>query len=308
MPQLDGMGGKSFLQHIGGNETFQGIQYGIDHPFADKIFFYQDGNAALGRWVELKRQDMAPLFLCKRLEVKFGNDGISSVAVYDFNQRLNTSGLVDVIADVFVLAEVHTTVGHAVSFFQYPHLFRRQGTVGEAVLDLVALFGKVGHELFGVDRYFQNAGIWFLRGGAEGHVQVAVLEFLQQCFFLSFIDEEADMGIGFPEMVNEVGHEVGGNRGQYTDAQAAVHAVCFIGHHFFDALGFIQGYLCLPDNLFSEAGGGDILSVAVENLDIKLFFQLLNHCTEGRLCHPAGFGGKYEVAVFVEGHNVFHLL
>lgn len=183
MPQLDGMGGKSFLQHIGGNETFQGIQYGIDHPFADKIFFYQDGNAALGRWVELKRQDMAPLFLCKRLEVKFGNDGISSVAVYDFNQRLNTSGLVDVIADVFVLAEVHTTMGHAVSFFQYPHLFRRQGTVGEAVLDLVALFGKVGHELFGVDRYFQNAGIWFLRGGAEGHVQVAVLEFLQQCFF-----------------------------------------------------------------------------------------------------------------------------
>lgn len=179
MPQLDGMGGKPLFQHGRGNENFQGIQYGVDHPFADKIVFYQDGNAALGGWIELKRQDMVSLLLCKRLEVELGNDGVSSVAVYDFDQRFNTAGLVDVIADVFVLAEVHTTVGHAVSFFQYPHLFWRQSTVGKAIFGLVALFRKVGYKLFGIDWYFQNTSVRFFRGGAEGHVQVAVFQTLQ---------------------------------------------------------------------------------------------------------------------------------
>ena len=302
------MGGKPLFQHGRGNENLQGIQYGIDHPFADKVVFYQDGNAALGGWIELKRQNMAPLFLCKRLEVELGNDGISSVAVHDFYQCLNTAGLVDMIANVLVLAEVHATVGHAVSFFQYPHLFRRQGTIGKAVFGLVALFGKVGHKLFGVDRYLQDAGVRFFRGGAEDHVQIAVFQSLQQGFFFSFVDKEADVGIGFPEMIDEIGYEVGGNRGQYTDAQAAVHTVGFIGHHLLDALGLVQGHLCLPDNLFSDAGGGDILPVTVENLDVEFFFQFLNHGAEGGLCHSTGFGGKYEVALFVEGHDVFHLL
>lgn len=116
------------------------------------------------------------------------------------------------------------------------------------------------------------------------------------------------MGIGFSEMIDEIGYEVGGNRGQYTDAQAAVHTVGFVGYYLFDALGLVQGHLCLPDNLFSDAGGGDILPVTVENLDVEFLFQFLNHCAEGGLCHPTGFGGKYEVAVFVEGHDVFHLL
>lgn len=183
MPQLDGMGGQSLFQHGGRNENFQGIQYGIDHPLADKVVFYQDGNAALGRRIEGQRQDVGPLFLCERLDMQLRNDGVSSVAVHDFNQRLNTAGLVDVVADVLVLAEVQAVLGHAVSFFQHPHLFRWQDTVAEAVFGLVALLGKVGHELFGIDRYFQNAGICFFRRGTEGHVQVSVLEFCSRAFF-----------------------------------------------------------------------------------------------------------------------------
>ena len=116
------------------------------------------------------------------------------------------------------------------------------------------------------------------------------------------------MRIGFPEMEDKVGHEVRSDGRQDADAQIAVHAVCFIGHHFLDAPGLVQGHLCLPDDFFSYAGRGYVFPVTVENLDVKLFFQLLNHRAEGGLCHSAGIGCKDEMAVFVQCHDIFHLL
>ena len=116
------------------------------------------------------------------------------------------------------------------------------------------------------------------------------------------------MRVGFPEMMDKVGHEVGSNGGQNTDTQVTVHAVRFVGYHFLYALGFIQHNLCLTDDFFADAGRGDILPVAVENLDIQFFFQLLNHRAEGRLCHAACLGCKHKVAVLVQCHDIFHLL
>ena len=60
--------------------------------------------------------------------MKLGDDGISTVPVYEFYERLDASGLIDVIADVLVLAEIHSAVGHTMTFFQYPHLFGREWT------------------------------------------------------------------------------------------------------------------------------------------------------------------------------------
>ena len=84
--------------------------------------------------------------------MKLGDDGISTVSVHDFYESLDASGLVDVVADVFVLAEIHSAVGHTMTFFQNPHLFGREGAVGDATFGLVACFRKVGHELLGIDR------------------------------------------------------------------------------------------------------------------------------------------------------------
>ena len=86
--------------------------------------------------------------------MKFGDDGISTVPVHDFYEGFDASGFVDVIADVFVLAKIHSAVGHTMTFFQYPHLFGREGTVGDTAFGLVACFRKVGHELLGIDRNF----------------------------------------------------------------------------------------------------------------------------------------------------------
>ena len=63
--------------------------------------------------------------------MKFGDDGISTVPVHDFYEGLDGSGLIDVIADVLVFAEIHSAVGYTMTFFQNPHLFGRKGTVGD---------------------------------------------------------------------------------------------------------------------------------------------------------------------------------
>ena len=69
--------------------------------------------------------------------MKFGDDGISTVPVHDFYESLDASGLIDVIADVLVFAEIHSAVGHTMTFFQYPHLFGREGTVGDTAFAII---------------------------------------------------------------------------------------------------------------------------------------------------------------------------
>ena len=109
-------------------------------------------------------------------------------------------------------------------------------------------------------------------------------------------------------MMDEVRNQVRGDGGQYTDTQAAGHAAGFVGHQLFDALGLVQGYLCLTDNLFADGGGGDVLPVAVEYFYIEFLFQFLNHGAQGRLGNSACLGCQYKVAVLVQCHDIFHLL
>lgn len=55
--------------------------------------------------------------------------------------------------------------------------------------------------------------------------------------------------------MDEIRYQIGGDGGQYTDAQAAGHTVGLVGHQFLDALGLVQGYLCLTDYLLPMGVG-----------------------------------------------------
>ena len=83
------------------------------------------------------------------------------------------------VADVFVLAEIHSAVGHTMAFFQNPHVLGWEDAVGKTLSRLVARLRKVGYKLFGIDRDFQQAVQLFRRGG-QRYVQVSVVELLHQ--------------------------------------------------------------------------------------------------------------------------------
>ena len=112
--------------------------------------------------------------------MQLGDNGIPTVSVHYFDERVNTSGFIDMVADLLVLTQIDAAVGNTVSLFQDPHLLRRQVAVHNHLPDLTtAIFRKVGDKLFYIHRNFQNVGVRFWRC-CYCNIQVAEPEILYQ--------------------------------------------------------------------------------------------------------------------------------
>ena len=239
--------------------------------------------------------------------MQFRNNGVSTVFIYYFYERINTSRLIDMVTYIFVFTEIYATVGKAVSLFQNPHVFRWQIAVCDYLPCFTASFREVGNKLFHIYRNLQNVGLRFGRRG-DGNVQIPESEILNQRFVLLFVDGKIHIGICISEMIDKVGNKIGSDGWQDADTQTAVHAAAFISYHLSDSLGFVQGYSCLPYYFFSDGSRRNILPVPAEYFHIQLFFQFLNHGTQSRLSHTTSLGSQHKVTILVQRYYIFHLL
>ena len=80
-----------------------------------------------------------------------------------------------------------------------------------------------------------------------------------------------------------------------------------------DGSGLLQNRLRLPNHLGPQRGNGHFVGIALENLQIQLFFELLDGHRQGRLGHVAGICRTAEmpfpcngndVLQFCEGHDL----
>ena len=72
-----------------------------------------------------------------------------------------------------------------------------------------------------------------------------------------------------------------------------------------DTLGGLQRALCLGDDPFADRGDRDLAGLALEQLYVQFFFQLLDRDAQRRLADEAGLCGTPEVALACHGNDVF---
>ena len=243
----------------------------------------------------------------QKRNVKFRNNGISAVAVHYSDKGFYASCLIDVVSYILVLAEIHRTVRHAMTFFQNPHLLGRQTSACYYLLCLTASGREVCHELLYIYRYFEYP-FRILGQHGNGYVNVSETKFTHEGGIFFFVDKEIYIRVGITEMMYEVRYQVRSYSRKYANSQTSIHCTGLVRNKFLYPLRLIQGYLCLTYYFFSYGCGSDILPVTAENLHIQLFFKFLYHRAQSRLRDTASLGRKYEMTVLIKRNYIFHLL
>ena len=235
---------ESFLHHIVRNDGFKGFKHRIHGTFPYEIVLYKDGYTSLCRRSDIQICNVFFLPVGQERNVKFRDNGISTVAVHYPDKGFYAACLIDMVSYVSVLAEVHRAVRHAMSFPQYPHLFGGKASACYYLLCLTALRREIRHKLFYIDRYFEYS-FPILRQCGNGYVDVPETKLVHEGGVFLLVNKEIYMGVCATEMVNEVRYQVRGYCRKYSYPQTTGHRTRLVRYKFLYPLRFVQGYLCL---------------------------------------------------------------
>ena len=144
------------VQHAGRYNLQQGFSHSIDRSLPHKIFFQENGYAALGRRHTFNGAYMFPLFVRQEAYMQLRYNGISTVTVYNSNQCLDAARFVHMISYFLILTEAGRFAMNAMSFFQHPHLIGRQQHPRTAWQRVpLASLGEIYDKTLHIDRYLQ---------------------------------------------------------------------------------------------------------------------------------------------------------
>ena len=109
-------------------------------------------------------------------------------------------------------------------------------------------------------------------------------------------------------MPDKLGKDIGSDGRTDGDTQAARHFLALLGHQLADALRLLTDTPGLPDALLTHERWPDTLVRPVEEPHIQFFLQLRKHGAQCGLRHTQYLGSLGEIAMTVDGEDIFQLL
>jgi len=157
----------------------------------------------------------------------------------------------------------------------------------------------------------EGEGVEAIAGGVvdvgEGDVELALAEGVEEFGVGRGLDGELDGGILLCEGDAEDGGE-GGGGGQHAEAEDALHAlIAEFVEFLLEAIAVFEHLLGPGEDAFAFGGEALKALAALDDADVHVFFQLLDARGERGLRDAAGSGGAGEVALLVEGEQVFEV-
>lgn len=117
LSQLDTKLHQMRIHHIPGHELHESIGYGVEHMLTHIVVLDIQRHAAPGKIISVNRTHVLTLPLGEESQLHLGNDGESSIGIYNTDQGLYTAGLVDLPALAAALAKLNAlSRRHCTSF------------------------------------------------------------------------------------------------------------------------------------------------------------------------------------------------
>ena len=157
----------------------------------------------------------------------------------------------------------------------------------------------------------EGEGVEAVAGGVvdvgEGDVEFTLAEGVEELGGGGGLDGELEGGKLLGEGDAEGGGE-GGGGGEHAEAEGALHAlVAEVVKLLFEAVAVFLHLLGPGEDALAFGGEAFEALAALDDADVHVFFQLLDAGGEGGLRDVAGGGGAGEVALLVEGEQVFEV-
>ena len=164
--------------------------------------------------------------------------------------------------------------------------------------------GYSGYKRLVVQRRDRQVGIG-KRLGQNRTVDLAGTQLLQQLDSEIFLQHQGHLRAERDVLAHQVGQQVGADGVDDAQAQCAGQRVFAALGDLADAVGLLQHALRLAHDLQPQRRDGDLVGVALEQLDLQFFLELLDRHAQRGLRHMAGLGAAAEMFFAGHGHDVF---
>ena len=164
--------------------------------------------------------------------------------------------------------------------------------------------GHRRHKRLVVQRRNGQIGVWE-RLGQDGAIDLAQAQLLQQLDGEVLLQHQRHLRRVRNHLAHQVGQQVGADGIDHPQLQRSGQRVFAPLGNLADGVGLLQHSLGLAQHLVTQRSDGDLVGIALENLQLQLFFQLLDGHRQRGLRHMAGLGRAAEVLFAGHGDDVF---
>ena len=164
--------------------------------------------------------------------------------------------------------------------------------------------GHGGHEGFVVERRNRQIGVG-KRLGQNRAVNLSGAQLFKQLDGKVFLQHQRHLRGVRNRLAHQIRQQVRAYRVDHTEVQGAGQWVLSAFGDLADAFGLLQHTLRLAYDFFTQRRHGDFVGIAFKQLDLQLFFQLLDGHTQCRLRHVAGLGTLAKMLFAGDGNDVF---
>ena len=210
-------------------------------------------------------------------------------------------------------ADLEHVVAKAVPGAQQQHRFLLQFIGRDALAPCQrVLLRHRHHERLVVQRRSRQACIG--EGlGEDGGVELTGAQHVQQLGGEVFLQHQRHARHALDGLAHQIWQQVGPDRVDHAQAQRPRDRVLAAAGDLLDAGRLFDHCLRLPHDFLAQRRDADLVAAALEQLDVELFFQLLDRHAQRRLRDEAGFSGAAEMAFashrddvseFGQGHGV----
>ena len=143
------------------------------------------------------------------------------------------------------------------------------------------------------------------RLGQNGAVDFAQAQLFQQLDGEVLLQHQRHLWRVRNHLAHQVGQQVGANGVDHTQLQWPGQWVFATLGNLADGVGLLQHSLGLAQHLVTQRSDGDLVGIALENLQLQLFFQLLDGHGQCGLRHMASLRRTAKVLFAGHGDDVF---